>query len=113
MIQLVLMDLKNFVKYKVEKSEDELPLILWNHRWEYDKNPALFFDALSQLTVDFNLSVIGESFRNTPPLFDDAKEQFKDQIGTIFQQFSAELEMEIQKGNIRPVSPLDLVFSRL
>ncbi|MCS7260956.1 MAG: DUF3524 domain-containing protein, partial [Anaerolineae bacterium] len=22
------------------------PLILWNHRWEYDKNPCEFFEAL-------------------------------------------------------------------
>ena len=56
--------------------------------------------------------IINELITN-PDRISSIREQFKDQIGTIFQQFSAELEMEIQKGNIRPVSPLDLVFSRL
>ena len=32
------MDLKKFNKYKIDKNQT--PLILWNHRWEYDKNPT-------------------------------------------------------------------------
>lgn len=38
-------------------------LILWNHRWEYDKNPQLFADALLQLkqkNQPFQLALLGE-----------------------------------------------------
>lgn len=37
-------------------------LLMWNHRWEYDKDPALFTDALCQLAgrgVDFQLALLG------------------------------------------------------
>jgi hypothetical protein len=46
--------------------------ILWNHRWEYDKAPERFFGALRQLQqheVDFRLQVLGQRFRNSPPVF--------------------------------------------
>ena len=29
--------------------KDQDPVILWNHRWEYDKNPEFFFNTLSKL----------------------------------------------------------------
>jgi glycosyltransferase involved in cell wall biosynthesis len=38
-------------------------VILWNSRWEYDKNPAAFFEALGALEsqgIDFRLIVLGE-----------------------------------------------------
>jgi len=59
------------------------PAIVWNHRWEYDKQPEVFFTALSQLKkagVDFSLSVVGESFRNSPACFAEAERDFKDHI---------------------------------
>ena len=37
-------------------------LILWNHRWEYDKEPQMFCDALIQLSennIDFKLALLG------------------------------------------------------
>ena len=40
------MELDRFDQYKVENTER--PLILWNHRWEYDKNPEPFFQCLYQ-----------------------------------------------------------------
>ncbi len=59
------------------------PLILWNHRWEYDKNPEEFFAALHAVAargLDFRLAVLGESFRQTNPVFRQAKHQFADTI---------------------------------
>jgi len=56
--------------------------------------------------------IINELITN-PDRISSIKEQFKDKLGTIFHQFTAELEVEIQKGNVRPVSPLDIVFSVL
>ncbi|MCK5794159.1 MAG: DUF3524 domain-containing protein, partial [Anaerolineales bacterium] len=49
--------------------ESGSPLILWNQRWEYDKNPGEFFSALVELKskgLDFRLAVCGEEFSNRP-----------------------------------------------
>lgn len=51
--------------------------IVWVSRWEHDKNPDLFFAALQQLIegdIDFRVSVLGESYRNSPACFALAKE---------------------------------------
>ncbi|GEM_PF-14044 len=53
--------------------------ILWAARWEHDKNPGLFFDAIRRLDhagIVFRLSVIGERFRDVPACFDRARRQF-------------------------------------
>ncbi|MCH8923574.1 MAG: glycosyltransferase, partial [Planctomycetes bacterium] len=57
--------------------------ILWAARWEYDKDPATFFAAIKLLadrSVDFRLSVIGETFREVPEVFAQAEEQFAARI---------------------------------
>lgn len=51
------------------------PLILWNQRWEYDKNPTAFFQALYRLMaegLDFTVALCGENFRQKPQEFDEA-----------------------------------------
>ena len=62
---------------------NETPVILWNHRWEHDKNPEQFFAALMELKrrgVDFKLIVLGQSFRQQPPIFDEARQKLQQQI---------------------------------
>ena len=57
--------------------------ILWCHRWEFDKNPEPFFDALIRLDragVDFELVFVGEQFRTTPTVFADSWENLKRHI---------------------------------
>lgn len=57
--------------------------ILWAARWEYDKNPELFFAALGELRdrgAAFRLSVLGESFRTAPSCFASARASFADRI---------------------------------
>ncbi len=59
------------------------PLILWNHRWEFDKNPAEFFSALTAVAergLDFRVAVLGECFSRKPREFLDAKEALGDRI---------------------------------
>ena len=49
---------------------DGCPRILWNHRWEYDKDPLRFVRALVQLDrdgVDYRLHLLGQCFREMPP----------------------------------------------
>ncbi|RFF27645.1 MULTISPECIES: DUF3524 domain-containing protein [unclassified Wenzhouxiangella] len=44
-------------------------LIVWNHRWEYDKRPELFAEAVCRLAnegVDFRLALLGKRPRRTP-----------------------------------------------
>jgi glycosyltransferase involved in cell wall biosynthesis len=59
--------------------------LLWNHRWEYDKEPARFFAALALLRawgVPFCLHVVGQQFRTQPACFAEARETFREQIQT-------------------------------
>jgi glycosyltransferase involved in cell wall biosynthesis len=59
------------------------PVVVWNHRWEHDKNPELFFDTLLKLDnegVDFGLIVLGQSFERQPEVFEKAREQLKHRI---------------------------------
>ena len=63
--------------------ERELPLILWNQRWEYDKNPEAFFRimlALARQGIPFELAVCGESFQQPPEIFDRAAQQLNSQV---------------------------------
>jgi len=51
-------------------------IILWNHRWEHDKNPDLFFRALFELDrkgIDFRLVVLGQSYERQPRVFREAR----------------------------------------
>ena len=57
--------------------------IVWNHRWEYDKQPDVFFNALYELKKqgnDFRLHILGQSFRTIPECFEEAKILLKDEI---------------------------------
>jgi glycosyltransferase involved in cell wall biosynthesis len=57
--------------------------ILWAARWEHDKNPEDFFEALKILKntgADFRLNVIGEQFRDKPVVFDQAYDYFRENI---------------------------------
>lgn len=64
-------------------NNDNTPVILWNHRWEHDKNPERFFTALFELAqqgTDFKLIVLGQSFRYQPPIFEEARQRLQERI---------------------------------
>lgn len=66
-----------------EKNRAGPPVILWNHRWEHDKDPDSFFKALFDLDregIDFRLVVLGESFKSHPEIFDDAKKRLSGKV---------------------------------
>ena len=59
------------------------PLVLWNQRWEYDKNPALALRALRDVAdrgADFQLAICGQAFAQSPPEFEDIGEIFGDRL---------------------------------
>ena len=71
------MDLGKLDSYRPHgKARTASPLILWNHRWEYDKAPEEFFAALYQLAdegIEFRVAVLGESFGRAPAVFKEAR----------------------------------------
>jgi len=55
------------------------PLILWNHRWEFDKRPDLFAAALTELQAeghDFNVLLLGDARGH-----DDLRARLSDRLG--------------------------------
>ena len=77
-------DLKRYDEYagKYEGAEtrrgDESPLILWNQRWEFDKDPATMLAALYALADEgapFRVALAGENFRVQPAEFTEARER--------------------------------------
>ena len=78
-------DLRRFDPYKVVSYPivDEPPLIIWNHRWEFDKNPRDFFDTLDAVResgLDFRLALLGENFQTVPEEFVSARDRYGDRI---------------------------------
>lgn len=65
------------------KKTPEIPVIVWNHRWEHDKNPESFFHALQQLEqrgIDFRLIVLGQSFPASPACFAHGEKKLQEKI---------------------------------
>jgi glycosyltransferase involved in cell wall biosynthesis len=74
------LDLRRFDAFGPKPPADN-PIIVWNHRWEYDKNPAAFFSALDQLIaagIDFRVILAGQNIRQQAEDF----EQARDRLGT-------------------------------
>ena len=99
-------DLKRFDLFKT-KNEGP-PLILWNHRWEYDKNPEIFFKVLFDLhkeEIDYRLVILGERHNNYPSIFDEAKEKLKNKIIHFgYCNSSKEYAEWLWKSDILPVT---------
>ena len=59
------------------------PLILWNHRWEFDKAPEVFFDVLGRLDDAgrrFRLALVGENGQVEPKPFLAARERYGSRV---------------------------------
>lgn len=66
-----------------KRSVDEFNIV-WNHRWEYDKNPALLYSSIKKLYsfgISFKLHVVGRQFRKEPQEFSLLRAEFPDVIG--------------------------------
>lgn len=76
------MDLKKMDAYRTTSTHNEAVLV-WNHRWEYDKNPKSFFKALFRLQAEgipFKLIVLGASYPKVPSIFAEAKTKLANHI---------------------------------
>lgn len=59
------------------------PIILWNHRWEFDKSPEMFVRAIEQLDsegVPFRLAIAGDPGANPAPALAELPGRFPGRI---------------------------------
>ena len=79
-------------------------MIIWNHRWEFDKKPEIFFrtlDALHLRKIDFRLALLGENFQTIPKEFIAARERYGDRIVRYgYVQSKAEYREWLRRGTI-------------
>ena len=76
------LDLSRFDPYRIKKS-NRIPVLLWNHRWEYDKNPDAFYQLLRKIRerkFAFQLVLLGESYAKSPSVFQKIQEEFSEEL---------------------------------
>ncbi|MEM6805070.1 MAG: DUF3524 domain-containing protein, partial [Bacteroidota bacterium] len=102
------LNLKTLDVIKGEENEaNTIPHIVWNHRWEYDKNPEDFFEVLFRLKsegVDFRLILLGEQYKRELKIFKLAKEKLSEEI--VHEGFAESREAYaslLRKADILPV----------
>jgi glycosyltransferase involved in cell wall biosynthesis len=107
-------DLKRLDRYRVERPPGQKPLILWNHRWEYDKRPEEFFEALFDLHsegVDFEVALLGENFDVIPAIFLEARKRLGKKIVQMgFAEDFAEYAAWLWRADILPVTSIHEFF---
>ncbi len=66
----------------LKKRKNDAPVLLWNHRWEYDKNPEEFYELLCELKKyrDFKLIIAGERFEMAPKVFQTLEAEFAQEL---------------------------------
>lgn len=65
------------------RDEGTCPLIIWNHRWSYDKNAPSFFYALDDMVrrgMLFNVALLGECPGWVPQEFETARKRLGDRV---------------------------------
>jgi glycosyltransferase involved in cell wall biosynthesis len=101
-------DLAALDRHKTVREDGTQPLILWNHRWEYDKNPEDFFEALFVLAeegLEFEVAVLGESFSQYPEIFDEARKRLGERIVRFgYAEDLAEYASWLWRADILPVT---------
>jgi len=107
-------DLKKFDLPGKQPPKNKTPIIMWNHRWEFDKNPELFFDTMVKLKkngVKFSLVILGEKFRVAPDIFSEVVDTLKDEIiHTGYCESFEEYRNWLWKADILPVTSIQDFF---
>ncbi len=93
---------------------EQNPVILWNHRWEYDKNPGEFLEVLLSLVsrgLDFRVILLGESFRHKPGEFETACARLGSRvIHRGFAEKRSDYARLVGMGNLLPVTSIHDFF---
>jgi glycosyltransferase involved in cell wall biosynthesis len=97
------MDLSPFRPARTRERRPPLT-VLWNHRWEFDKNPGAFFEVLfflAQEDVPFRLAVVGEATRKWPAVFEKARKVLADRLVRFgYLPDRAAYEAEVRRSDI-------------
>ena len=115
------------------------PVLVWNHRWEHDKNPDQFFHTLLELAsrgIPFELIVLGQQFRFRPGIFSKARDLLGSRIrhwghvasrkeyarllaqgdivvSTANHEFFGMAVLEAVRAGCRPLVPDDLAYREI
>lgn len=76
-------DFDRLIVDKGKHARNEVPLVLWNQRWEYDKNPEAFFAAMyaaADADLPFEVALCGQQYGKRPSIFNEALEKLGDRI---------------------------------
>ncbi len=115
--------------------KDDPPLVLWNHRWDPDKDPASFIRVVRRVAsegVEFRIALTGERFVKQRPDHDEAiaalgelvivddyldRDQYLDVLGrstvimsTALQEFFGVSVVEGMAAGAFPILPDRLVY---
>lgn len=77
------MDFKYLDDTQVSVNKCRTPLILWNHRWESDKNPEQFIKLLFDLDdkgLEFEVCILGEDTYVESNIFHEVRTKMEDKI---------------------------------
>lgn len=77
------LNLSVFDKQPDIREKNRRPVIVWNQRWQFDRNPTMFFKVLNRLNdidLEFDLILAGDTQHKKPEEFERAWKRFGDQI---------------------------------
>ncbi|MEK9711700.1 MAG: DUF3524 domain-containing protein, partial [Thalassolituus sp.] len=74
---------KTLANQKTSSNSTDKPLLVWNHRWEYDKRPDLLLELLRELRargVLFDVALLGARAKRSPEVLGTIREEFAGNI---------------------------------
>lgn len=77
------LDLKRFDVQPDTRDSNKNPVIVWNQRWQFDRNPAMFFRVLNRLNdidLTFDLILAGDTQHEKPEEFEKAWHRYGQHI---------------------------------
>lgn len=73
------LDLRRFDAEPDTRQSNRHPVIVWNQRWQFDRNPAMFFRVLNRLNdidLTFDLILAGDTQHEKPEEFEKAWQRY-------------------------------------
>lgn len=103
------LNLQAFDKYiEQTRDSDSAPLVIWNHRWEHDKDPDTFTRLLLRLYEEgyvFRVALMGEVPYGTPKAFEELRATLGERIVHFgYAEEFATYASLLAKGDLLPVT---------